>query len=594
MLPGGETQGEALVDVDAFDPNRPVEFRTRPARAAQAVGRITRTIADTVPGSTTAALLGDGTLMGGRLPTWVFARAAEADCGGCTTLRDGNAAVWVVPFDAQGGRLVTRVMPAREPTDAEISLVRAVAETVAVVLESLEDVSARPASPDPLALHDALTHLPDARLFDLRLAEEIASAARNGQMLAIVTVDLDGLRHINDRRGRGAGDRALRQAASRLHHAVRRSDVLARVGEDEFSLICHIAGDRPESAHLPLQLVETLAKPLMLDGAEIKLSGSVGLALYPIDGVDAGVLRRNSVTALHRAKLRGASQFEYFTPRMNDEAMARLSIETALRKATDAGAFELHYQPIVGADRRVRSLEALIRWPHPEKEMVSPADFIPVAEQTGLIVPIGRWVLNEATRQAAEWCRQGRAVRVACNVSPVQFLRPDFVSTVTAALAKSGLPVSLLEIELTEGVLMNETADAIDKLHQIRRLGVTIAVDDFGTGYSSLSRLHQLPIDRLKIDRSFVSAVASADDQSSLRHRTAVVRSVVALARNLDLSLVAEGVETERQFRFLKHMGYDAMQGYLFSKPVPAAVVPGLLDRLGLATQQATRVRNVA
>ena len=445
---------------------------------------------------------------------------------------------------------------------------------------------------DPARLHDSLTHLPGAQLFRQRLDECVRGARRAGHPLAVLSIDLDDFAALNARHGPAFGDAVLRQVATRLYHTVRRSDVLARTGADEFGLVATVLNDRPGGAHVASRVLEALRRPMTIAGQPVILSASVGVAIYPHDGQDGASLLSGSVTALQRAKVGGQNRFEYLSPQLHSDAVKRLSIEHDLRHALERQQFELHYQPLVDAHGRVISAEALLRWRHPQRGLVPPGVFIPVAEQTGLIAPIGAWVVRETVRQAAFWRAGGLEVRVACNVSPVQFAVGDFYAVVKDALAGSGLPPTLLELEVTEGLLMNDSVAVAQKLACLRGEGVRVAVDDFGAGYSSLSRLHHLPIDTLKVDRTFTSEVRSGrqacgrnvDCRTSLRQRTAVVRSVVALAQNLGLHLVAEGVENDQQFRFLRRIGYDALQGFLFSRPVPADEFPAVVTRLGLAS----------
>lgn len=463
-------------------------------------------------------------------------------------------------------------------TDAVLTLIRGVAQTIGVVLEALDSTEGQSAA----SLHDALTHLPNKSLFADRLTDEIGGALRSNARLGVLTIDLDGFATINAQHGRHIGDRVLQKIAARLHHAVRRSDFLARLSEDEFGLIAPTLNEPFGGAHVAQRLLKIINQPLDVDGIVLVPSASIGIAVTPHDGTDVEQLLLNSHTAMHRAKMRGQNQFEYCTPQMNADAMERLELESRLRLAIDKHELLLHYQPVVDAEKRVKAVEALIRWQQPEG-MISPAKFIPIAETTGLIVPIGAWVLKTACTQAAAWAEAGMAIPVNVNVSTLQFAKDDFVEAVFTTLRETGLPPQMLVIEVTESVLGQNSGEIAKKLTALRAAGVQIAIDDFGAGYSSLSRVHALPIDTLKVDREFVNAITENPDDAPLHHRTAVLRAVATLAHSLGLKLVAEGVENESQARFLRRIGYDGMQGYLFSKPVPADKIPGVIEQLGLA-----------
>lgn len=472
--------------------------------------------------------------------------------------------------------LAIRTTPINPATQLVID---SVLGTLAVVADTLEVASQH----STRSLHDSLTHLPNRAMFVERLHDELTAAQRTEAKLGMLTIDLDGFSEINATHGRDFGDRVLQRVAARLHHAVRRSDLLARLGEDEFGLMAVQMSDQPEGAHVATRLLKTLSQPMELDGVTLHISASVGIAVCPADGTDADALLVNSLAAMHRAKIRGPNQFEYFTPQMNADAIERLDLESRMRVAIDRNQMCLHYQPIVDRHGQVSGVEALIRWTHPEQGPISPGKFIPIAEQTGMIVPIGTWVLRQAAQQAAQWALAGTPLRVNVNVSTLQFTKPDFVEIVFDAIRRCDLDPSLLELELTESVFIVSEQEIATKLATLRAAGVRIAIDDFGAGYSNLSRLHNLPIDTLKIDRAFVSEITVKDAATPLHHRTAVLRAMATLGNSLGLRLVAEGVESEDEVKFLKRIGYEAMQGYYFARPQPADQVMTTILALGLA-----------
>lgn len=489
-----------------------------------------------------------------------------------------------------GMTLAVLVLSPVQPTDTVNPVAASVIQTLGVLIETLDLASAHATR----SLHDPLTHLPNRAMFVERLADELVSAQRTSNRVGAFTLDLDGFTQINDQHGREFGDRVLQRVAARLHHAVRRSDLLARLSEDEFGLLAVALNDQPQGAHVAHRLLKVINQPMEIDGVSVALSASVGIAVFPSDGADAEAMIASSQTAMHRAKMRGANQFEYFTPQMNAEAMERLDLESRLRLAIERNQLLLHYQPIVDRDQHVTGVEALLRWKHPEQGLVSPAKFIPIAEQTGLIVPIGTWVLQQACQQAAQWAIAGKPLKVNVNVSTLQFTKEDFVGIVFDAITRSNLDSRLLELELTESVLITDPSEMAEKLATLRSAGVTIAIDDFGAGYSSLSRLHSLPIDTLKIDRAFIREITEKDSTTPLHHRTAVLRAMATLGHSLGLRLVAEGVEVEDQASFLRRIGYEAMQGYLYAKPMPADQIDAVLQSLGLARPRQLAPANVA
>ena len=437
------------------------------------------------------------------------------------------------------------------------------------------------------ATHDPLTGLGNRARLDASLPGWLAAAARANRPLGVLMIDLDGFKHVNDTLGHAAGDALLVQVARRLSAAARDGDVLCRMGGDEFTLVATDLAEPRDVARVAGRLIAALSAPFAVDGRELFVTASVGTAAFPADGSDAGALLRNADAAMYAAKAAGRNRSAGFDPSMNAAARERLDLEGRLRHLAAAitrtggpgPELALAYQPQVDPAGRLRGIEALLRWACPRAGRVSPGKFIPVAEASGLIVPIGTWVLREACRQAAAWAAAGhRPVPIGVNVSAVQFAQGDFVAVVTAALVEHELDPRWLELELTESVLMGTAAAAADTLAAIRRLGVGTAIDDFGTGYSSLAYLRRLPIDQLKIDQSFVRDLTAAGTATS-GVDTAVITAVVGLAANLGMSTVAEGVETVAQRDQVVALGCDRLQGYLYSPPVSAGQMTAMLRR---------------
>jgi diguanylate cyclase (GGDEF)-like protein/PAS domain S-box-containing protein len=433
------------------------------------------------------------------------------------------------------------------------------------------DVSERKRAEEQIehqAYHDALTGLPNRLLFRDRLTVALASARRLKKPLAVMFLDLDRFKYVNDTLGHSLGDELLKVVADRLRLALREEDSIARMGGDEFTVLLADLATPDDAAKIAIKLLEAVAEPVSVEGHELFVTGSVGIALFPNDGDTAEMLLKNADHAMYRAKESGMNSYQLCTPSMNSRALERLSLENAMRWALSRGEFEVHYQPQLAVkSRKTTGMEALIRWNRPGTGLTSPATFIPIAEETRLIVPIGEWVLHEACRQAKEW-QAGRfpGMRIAVNLSPRQFQHADLRRMISSALDASGLDPESLEIEITETTAMQNTARTIATLRELRTMGVRIAIDDFGTGHSSLSYLRNFPIDRVKIDQSFIHEV-----EESRRDR-AIVAAVIEMTRGLDLAVTAEGVETEGQFEFLAREGCDEVQGYLFGRPVaPAA-----------------------
>jgi diguanylate cyclase (GGDEF)-like protein/PAS domain S-box-containing protein len=419
------------------------------------------------------------------------------------------------------------------------------------------------------AYHDALTGLPNRRLFRDRLTVALAHARRLKHPLAVMFLDLDRFKVVNDTLGHSVGDEFLKAVAMRLQATLREEDSVARMGGDEFTVLLADLKTSNDAAKIAQKVLETVAQPLAIEGTELFLTTSIGIALFPSDGDTAETLLANADHAMYRAKDAGRNSYQMFTPAMNSRALERLSLESDLRHALGRDELELYYQPQINiATGRITGVEALIRWNRPGFGVVGPLEFIPVAEETRLIVPIGEWVLNEACRQAKAW-EQGRqsSFRMAVNLSPRQFQHSDLPQLIAAALELSGLAPSSLELEITESLAMQNTARTIATLHRLREMGVQIAIDDFGTGHSSLNYLRSFPIDSVKIDQEFVQEIeASAADR-------AIVSAVIGMARGLRLRVTAEGVETERQLNFLREQGCEDVQGFLFGEPVPASAL---------------------
>ncbi|NEX60652.1 putative bifunctional diguanylate cyclase/phosphodiesterase [Noviherbaspirillum galbum] len=425
---------------------------------------------------------------------------------------------------------------------------------------------------DYLAHIDPVTGLPNRHAFNGRLETALRSIDLNGGSVGLLLLDLDNFKIVNDTLGHQTGDDLLKAAARRLMEILRSGDVICRIGGDEFAIII----DAMHAAHgdaVAEKLLNALATPFEIDGHEIYVSGSIGISTYPEDGADMAALTRNADTAMYQAKGKGKNTFERFHPDLNQRAQKRMTLETNLRKALDRGELTLHYQPQVSLrDGRLVGLEALLRWRHPELGLVSPAEFIPVAEESGLIVPIGRWVVHTACRQVAAWRDAGLGdVHVCVNLSPRQARDPHMLHDTVMALREAGMRPQQLELEITETVLMENVHANVELLHRLQREGIRLSIDDFGTGYSSMAYLKRFPIDQVKIDRTFVRDIPGDGDDE------AITTAIIAMAHSLGLTVVAEGVETEAQLRFLREAGCDTMQGYYFAEPRPADAIAVLL-----------------
>ncbi|MEN3373210.1 EAL domain-containing protein [Dechloromonas sp. ZS-1] len=425
-----------------------------------------------------------------------------------------------------------------------------------------------------LADFDALTGLPNRRLLHDRFGQLLAAAQRDGEEIALIFLDLDHFKRVNDSLGHSVGDQLLCQLARRLETVVRRGDTLARLGGDEFILaLPGIHG--PAAVDVARRLIDVCTHPFTVGGHDLAITPSLGISFFPQDGLDFETLLRNADAAMYKAKELGRNTFQFYSAEMNKATLERLLMESSLRRALQQQEFRLHYQPLISLQSGlIVGAEALIRWQHPDLGMIFPDRFIHVAEENGLINPIGDWVLCTACRQAQAWQAAGLPpISVAVNVAPVQFRQAGFVDMVAGALASSGLQASALELEVTERTVMHDADIHLGTLSALSRMGVELALDDFGTGYSSLAYLKRFPVGKLKIDRSFIGDLdTNPDDQ-------AIASTVVSMGRSLRMTVLAEGVETPGQLALLRRMGCDMAQGYLFSRPVPADEMADLLAR---------------
>ena len=411
-----------------------------------------------------------------------------------------------------------------------------------------------------MARYDALTDLPNRAQFSEELDRALARVQR-GEQFALLYLDLDHFKRVNDTLGHPIGDELLKSAADRLRGCVRETDLIARLGGDEFAIIQSPVDQPSDAATLAERIGKVMRAPFDLNGHHVRVDVSIGIAIAPNDGMERDELLKNTDIALYAAKDGGRGIYCFYEQGMDMLIKAQQKLELDLRNGLTNGEFELYYQPMVNLQsNRVSGCEALLRWHHPERGMVPPAEFIPIAEENGFIIPLGEWVLRRACADAAAWPDD---IKLAVNLSPAQMKGGRLVETVVSALAASGLPARRLELEVTETLLMHETFAALSTLHQLRNLGVRISMDDFGTGYSSLSYLRSFPFDNIKIDRSFIENISEKEDC------TAIVQAVTHMAQRLNMTTVAEGIETEEQRQKVLELGCTEMQGYLFSRPQP-------------------------
>ena len=456
------------------------------------------------------------------------------------------------------------------------------------------------------ANHDQLTGLPNRVLLGDRIAQGIAQASRQGYFLALVFMDLDNFKYINDSLGHAAGDELLKVVAQRLTGCLRSSDTVARLGGDEFVLVINDHYRTSSVISLLERVLKDIGRPVMLNGREFHVGASLGVAMYPSDGDDAQILLKHADVAMYAAKDRGRNNFQFFTRELNRQADERLRLEAAMRDALEhaGGGFDVYYQPKVDHRRRIVGVEALARWFHPELGAVGPDRFIPIAEETGLILPLTTVILRGAFAAARRWNHQRDVpLRMAVNLSAQLFLNDDIVAHVAGLLREAELPPAQVELEITESVFLGDSERTVALLSDFRALGVSLAMDDFGTGYSSLSYLRRFPLDTIKLDRMLVTGIECEEDVAM------IARAAISLGKSLRKTVVAEGVENQAQFDFLRYQGCDEFQGYLLSRPVPEAQFtrllhagggmiapepgqPGLGDRLGLLPRQPQAQRN--
>jgi diguanylate cyclase (GGDEF)-like protein/PAS domain S-box-containing protein len=588
---------------------RALEIISSPASLAESLAAITELFQSQMPGMLCATMLLDegGTrLLGGAIGSLPAEFAAYIDgreigpyagcCGaaafnkkpvvvpdisrdprwselGALALRSGLRACWSSPLLSKDGRLLgTFAYYFREPRAAAPGEVEALSAAAALVALAIERKRAD-AEVTQLAQFDTLTGLPNRNLFLDRLNQAVKLAAREEWSTALFFIDLDNFKEVNDTLGHSFGDRLLRAVGERLRASLREGDTVARLSGDEFTVILEDVGDHERARGTARKLLEDLERPLRLDEKDIFVTASIGVSLYPADGEDADTLIKHADLAMYQAKSDGRNSVQFYAARMARVAGERRLLETHLRLALDRGELLLYYQPVIDlADDSISGAEALLRWQHPEWGLVAPARFIKAAEDSGLIVPIGKWVLNEVCAQMTRWRDAGLArLQVAVNLSARQFRKPDLVDVVLAALDVHRIDGRLLKLEITESLLMENPEVSRDMLLRFKALGVQVALDDFGTGYSSLSYLRHYPLDVVKIDQTFVGGVTTSEQDA------AIVKAIIGLAHDLRLTVTAEGVETAQHLAFLRAHGCDHAQGYHFSRPVPAEAFETLL-----------------
>ncbi len=420
-------------------------------------------------------------------------------------------------------------------------------------------------------------------MFTQQLARSLAQARRHDKPLAIMFIDLDRFKNINDTLGHDAGDGVLKEVAERLRGCLRESDTIGRLGGDEFVVLIEELPEPVQVAAVAQKILAAVAKPFILDAQEFHLTASIGISTYPADGEDVQNLLKNADISMYRAKEQGKNNYQFYSAQMNVHSIERLALESSLRRALERNEFVLHYQPKVDiGSGRVTGMEALVRWQRTDKALIPPAQFIPLAEETGLIVPIGEWVLKTACAQNKSWQDQGLPpLRIAVNLSARQFIHENLLQDVARVLNETGLDATSLELEITESMVMHNPEHAVKLLNKLKATGIHLSIDDFGTGYSSLNYLKRFPIDNVKIDRSFIQDIPEDCDDA------AITQAIIAMAHGLGLRVIAEGVETVEQFRFLRDHKCDDMQGYYFSKPLPANEFFGLLQKKSAAVSRA-------
>jgi diguanylate cyclase (GGDEF)-like protein len=448
-----------------------------------------------------------------------------------------------------------------ETVNTQLEIARQRAESVASAMEYH-------------AHHDALTGLPNRMLLNDRITSELAHARRQQTNAALLFLDLDRFKIINDSLGHAVGDQLLRVIAHRLNDCVREEDTVARLGGDEFMVLLPRISGSADAGRIAKKIIDGLVDPITYNGHELHITTSIGISIFPYDGTDAETLIKHADISMYRAKELGRNKAVYYTAEMNAGSRKQLAMETNLRRAVEKNQLILFYQPKVDiSSNMIVGFEALLRWKHPTMGFINPLEFIPVAEDSGLIVPIGEWVLNTAFTQLKQWHNAGfNDLTVSVNLSTAQLSRPDFEDVVGHALQKSGLDAASAELEITENMVMENIDIAVDMLEKLKYMGVSIAMDDFGTGYSSLSYLRRLPVDTVKIDKSFVREIPDSTDDVT------IAQAIIAMAQSLKLSLIVEGIENVRQLNFFKQLGVTIVQGYLFSRPAEAAEILKMLE----------------
>ncbi len=468
-------------------------------------------------------------------------------------------------FELGDGRTIARITRPHTLRDEIIGQV-----------SSFRDISAQLRHEQELrhhATHDALTGLPNRTLLSDRIAQAITRTQRSGNRVAVLFLDIDRFRLVNDSMGHDAGDRLLAHTADRLASQLRREDTLARLGGDQFVILLENLAHEPDAARVSQTLLQAVAQPVELGGRELLPTASIGIALHPRDGEEPALLFKHADAAMHRAKRTGGNCFHFFMPELQQDSLRKLDLTGELRRAIGAGQLEVHYQPQLDLKRgRITGAEALLRWRHPVMGAISPAEFIPIAEETGLISEVFAWTIRAVCADVARWRGAGLpGIRIGINVSPRQFDAEDLAETLPRLLAETGAPAELFELEITEGALMQRPERAVRMLDRLSALGFVVAIDDFGTGYSSLAYLMRFPVNKLKIDRSFISHIPES------RSHVSITRAVIAMAHELGIQPVAEGVETEAQRDCLRQHGCDLVQGFLIGRPAPGAEIESLL-----------------
>jgi diguanylate cyclase (GGDEF)-like protein len=510
-----------------------------------------------------------------REPVWIsdISRAAGLNRKALVE-RAGLHGAFAFPLMASGqvlGVLEFFHRDVREPDDMLIEIARSIGSQIGQFIVRMQAEEAVKF----VAMHDALTHLPNRVLFNQRLEQAIAQAQRHGKRLAVMFIDLDRFKVINDTLGHEAGDQLLREVAQRITENLRTGDIVARLGGDEFVVLLEDLRERGDIVSVAEKLIAALGANFVLSGSEVHVTASIGVSTYPTDARDQRSLLRFADIAMYRAKEQGSNTFQFYSDQINLHSVERLTLESQLRGALERNELVLHYQPVIDtATNKVAGVEALVRWNHPDAGLISPAKFIGIAEETGLIAPIGEWVLETACRQQRSWREQGiPPLYIAVNLSPRQLVHQQLAQRVLRITTAACCDPRRLVFEITEGAVMHNAPRAVALLNELKEMGIHIAIDDFGTGYSSLSYLKRFPIDYLKIDRTFVGDIPV--DAGN----TAITQAIIAMAHSLGLKVIAEGVESREQLAFLREHRCDAVQGFYFSAALPEPEATSLLQK---------------